>query len=367
MRRIMEWPCLSGRPSVGPFVRPSRIACERDILKTACQIDFTLWYGLNITQTSDAIDLGHSTKTKMAATAVSRLPLYPMQDIACEHDILKTACRINLTFWYGFTTSKTLNAIDFGHSMKTKMATTAIWRLTLYPMQDIACECDILKTAYRIDFTFWYRLNTTKTSDAIDFGHSTKTKMAATAVWRLTLYPMQDIACERDSLKTTCRIDFTFWYGLNTTKTSDAIDLRHSMKTKMAATAIWRLTLYPMQDIACECDILKTAYQIDFTFCYRLNTTKTSDAIDLGHSTKTKMVATAVWRFTLYPMQDIACECDSLKTACRLDFTFGYGLNTSKTSNAIDLGHSTETKVAATAVWRLTLYPMQDIACEWIV
>ena len=84
-----------------------------------------------------------------------------------------------------------------------------------------------------------------------------KTKMAATAVWRLTLYPMQDIACERDILKTACQIDFTFWYGLNTTKTWDAIDFGHSTKTKMAATAVWRLTLYPMQDISCECGSLK--------------------------------------------------------------------------------------------------------------
>ena len=51
-------------------VSPSTIACERDILKTACRIDFTFWYGLNTTKTSDAIDLGHSTKTKMATTAV---------------------------------------------------------------------------------------------------------------------------------------------------------------------------------------------------------------------------------------------------------------------------------------------------------
>ena len=62
----MEWPC----PSVGPSVRLFTIACERDILKTACRIDFTFWYGLNTTKTSDAIDFGHSTKTKMAATAV---------------------------------------------------------------------------------------------------------------------------------------------------------------------------------------------------------------------------------------------------------------------------------------------------------
>ena len=157
----MESPCSS--------VRPSAIACERDILKTACRIDFTFRYGLNTTKTSNAIDLGHSTKTKMAATAVWRLTLYPMQDIACEHDILKTACRIDFTFWYGLNTTKTSDAIDFGHSMKTKMAATAVWRLTLYPMQDTACECDILKTACRIDFTFWYGLNTTKTSDAIYF------------------------------------------------------------------------------------------------------------------------------------------------------------------------------------------------------
>ena len=78
----------------------------------------------------------------------------------------------------------------------------------------IGCENDILETTCRIDFTFWYGLNTTKASDAIDLGHSTKTKMAATAVWRFTLYPMQEIACERSSLKTACQIDFTFWYGL---------------------------------------------------------------------------------------------------------------------------------------------------------
>ena len=32
---------LSVRPSVRPSVCPSTIACERDILKTACGIDFT--------------------------------------------------------------------------------------------------------------------------------------------------------------------------------------------------------------------------------------------------------------------------------------------------------------------------------------
>ena len=148
---------LWNRPvCVRPSVCPSTIACERDILKTACQIDFTFWYGLNTTKTSDAIDLGHSTKTKMAATAVWRLTLYPMHDIACEHDILKTACQIDFTFWYGLNTTKTSDAIDLGHSTKTKMAATAVWRLTLYPMHNIACERDILKTACRIDFTFWY-------------------------------------------------------------------------------------------------------------------------------------------------------------------------------------------------------------------
>ena len=56
--------------SVHPSVRPlgclsdhqSTIACECDILKTTCLIDFTFWYCLNTTKTSDGIDLGHSTK-----------------------------------------------------------------------------------------------------------------------------------------------------------------------------------------------------------------------------------------------------------------------------------------------------------------
>ena len=49
-----------------------------------------------------------------------------------------------------------------------------------------------------------------------------------------------------------------------------------------------------LSTIACERDILKTAYLIDFIFLYDLNTTKTSDAIGLGHSMKIKMTAIAV-------------------------------------------------------------------------
>ena len=52
----MPWPCPSNRPS--------------DILKTACQINVTFYYGLNTTKTSDAIEFWHSMKTKMAAKAV---------------------------------------------------------------------------------------------------------------------------------------------------------------------------------------------------------------------------------------------------------------------------------------------------------
>ena len=163
-----------------------------------------------------------------------------LSTIACESDILKTACKIDFTFWYGLYTTKTLDFFYLGHSTITKMAATAVWRLTFYPIYDIACERGSLKTSCQIDLTFWYDFNTTKTLEAIDLGHSAKTKMATTAVWRLTLYPIQNIACESSRLKTACRIKFTFLYDLNTTKTSDAIDLRHFMKTKMAATAVWR-------------------------------------------------------------------------------------------------------------------------------
>ena len=80
------------------YVRPSTIACERDILKTASRIDFIFSYALNTTKTSGTIDLGHSTKTKMAATTVLRLTLYPMLGIAGERNILKLACGIDFTF-----------------------------------------------------------------------------------------------------------------------------------------------------------------------------------------------------------------------------------------------------------------------------
>ena len=94
--------------------------------------------------TLDAIDFRPSTKNKMAATAVIRLILYSLQDIACEHGIFKTACRIDFTFSYGLYTGNTLEACDLGPFRKNKMAATAVGRLTLYPLQDIACECGSL-------------------------------------------------------------------------------------------------------------------------------------------------------------------------------------------------------------------------------
>ena len=121
---------LSVRPSVRPSVclsvclsvRPFTIAFERDILKSACQIDFTFWCGLHTTKTSQAIDFGHSTKTKMAATSVWRLTLYPIQDMACGRDILKSACQIDFPFWYGLNTTKTSNALIWGILRKPRLS-----------------------------------------------------------------------------------------------------------------------------------------------------------------------------------------------------------------------------------------------------
>ena len=50
--------------------------------------------------------------------------------------------------------------------------------------------------------------------DAIDLGPSKKNKMATTAVGRLTLKPIQEIACERESLKTAHLIDFQLILGI---------------------------------------------------------------------------------------------------------------------------------------------------------
>ena len=52
----MVWQC----PSV--CVCPYTIACERDILKNACLIGFTSCDDINTTKTSEAIDFGHSMK-----------------------------------------------------------------------------------------------------------------------------------------------------------------------------------------------------------------------------------------------------------------------------------------------------------------
>ena len=56
--------------------------------------------------------------------------------------------------------------------------------------------------------------------------------MAATVVGRLTFYSLHDMACERDILKSVCQFDCTFSYGLNTTETSDTIDFGQSQKPR---------------------------------------------------------------------------------------------------------------------------------------
>ena len=87
-RSIMEWPCLS----VCLSIRPSTIAFEHDISKTAYLIDFIFWYSLNTIKISDAIDLGYSTKIKMATTAVWILTFTrnPKDVIIAKTDVIFT-------------------------------------------------------------------------------------------------------------------------------------------------------------------------------------------------------------------------------------------------------------------------------------
>ena len=151
----------------------------------------------------------------------------------CKRDNLKTLCLITFKFSYDLNTIKTLDAIEFGHSMKNKMAAIALFHVK----SAIACKRDNLKMVCLITFKFSYDLNTIKTLDAIDFGHSMKNKMAAIALFHVN----STIACKRDNLKTLCLITFKFSYDLNTIKTLDAIDFGHSTKNKMAAITLFHV------------------------------------------------------------------------------------------------------------------------------
>ena len=51
-------------------VCPFTFACERDILNTACTINFKLSYNIYTSNTLVVIDFGHSGKNKMAAISV---------------------------------------------------------------------------------------------------------------------------------------------------------------------------------------------------------------------------------------------------------------------------------------------------------
>ena len=56
--------------------------------------------------------------------------------------------------------------------------------------------------------------------------------------WRCPSVRPSTIACERDNLKNTCLIVFTFYYDLYTNDTLNAIDFGLSTKNKMAAMAV---------------------------------------------------------------------------------------------------------------------------------
>ena len=175
MGYIISWPCTS--------ICPSTIACELFL------IDFTFWYCQNTTKATDTIVWGILRKPRWLPQHfdIAWILLWPRtllfgafyENQDGYHSIL-----ILPEYYYGH------GHYCLGRSTKTKMATTAVWRLTLYPMQDIVCKRSWLKSACLIDFTFWYGLYISNTSYAIDLGPSTKTMIAATAVRRLALYPM---------------------------------------------------------------------------------------------------------------------------------------------------------------------------------
>ena len=72
-----------------------------------------------------------------------------------------------------------MEAIDFGPSAKTKMA--AIELFNMYAIVT-PCECDIFRIVSPIDFKFEICFHIIYRTDAIDFGPSAKTKMAAIVI-----------------------------------------------------------------------------------------------------------------------------------------------------------------------------------------
>ena len=62
-----------------------------------------------------------------------------------------------------------MNAIDFGPSSKTKMATMELFNM--YAI-DTPCERDIFRIVSPIDFKFDLLCHTNQRTDAVDFGPS---------------------------------------------------------------------------------------------------------------------------------------------------------------------------------------------------
>ena len=72
MGHIMLWYC----PSFFWTVCPSTIAIECIILKNLCLIRFKVGYDLDMTKTLDAIDFEHSMKNKMNTRIVLKFKYY---------------------------------------------------------------------------------------------------------------------------------------------------------------------------------------------------------------------------------------------------------------------------------------------------
>ena len=239
-------------------------------------------------------------KLKMAATAGLSLTLDRMGKMFQNACSLKRLGQLKPNCQGMIIERSSTKFMFFNVDRKSKMAATAIHRLTLDPMGKCS-NAFFLETTYMIKAKLYMNVHCIVLYNLKVFCSDMKLKMAATAGLNLTLDPMGKMFQNACSLKRLGQLKPNCQGMIIERSSTKFMFFNVDRKSKMAATAIHRLTLDPMGKCS-NAFFLETTYMIKAKLYMNVHWMVLYNLQVFCSDMKFKMAATAGLNLTLDPM-----------------------------------------------------------------
>jgi hypothetical protein len=250
-------------------------------------------------------------KFKMAATAGLNLTLDPMGKMFQNASSLKPLGQLKPNFPGMIIGRSSTKFMFFNVDRKSKMAATAIHILTLDPLGKCS-NAFFLETTYMIKAKLYMNVHWMVLYNLKVFCTDMKFKMAATAGLSLTSDPMGKMFQNACSLKRLGQLKPNCQGMIIRRSSTKFMFFNVDWKSKMAATAIHRLTLDPMGKCS-NAFFLETTYMIKAKLYMNVHWMVLYKLYFFCSDMKFKMAATAGLSLTLDPMGKMFQNASSLK------------------------------------------------------